>query len=195
MKKCSKCKKVKEFSEFHKKKMGKDGLSRQCKICRKEYNKKYRQENKDKIKEINKKYYQENKDVIKEKEKKYREKNRLHINELRNNYQKNRRKIDPIFRLSINLRSRTSKAFKYKSWHKGGSTEQLLGTTFKEAKKHIEKQFNDGMTWDNYGEWHIDHIIPLASATTKEELKKLCHYTNLQPLWAEENMSKGARVE
>jgi len=50
------------------------------------------------------------------------------------------------------------------------------------------------MSWDNYGEWHIDHIIPLCSATTVEELEKLCHYTNLQPLWAEENLFKGGKM-
>ena len=60
--------------------------------------------------------------------------------------------------------------------------------------KHIESQFEPWMTWDNHGEWHIDHIIPLASATTKEEIKKLCHYTNLQPLLAEENLSKGDKI-
>jgi hypothetical protein len=61
---------------------------------------------------------------------------------------------------------------------------------------NLEKQFISGMTWENYGYygWHVDHKIPLASAKTKEELIKLCHYTNLQPLWMDENLSKGAKI-
>jgi hypothetical protein len=60
----------------------------------------------------------------------------------------------------------------------------------------MEKQFKNEMTWENYGfyGWHIDHIIPLSSAKNEEELYKLCHYTNLQPLWAKENLSKGAKI-
>jgi hypothetical protein len=71
-----------------------------------------------------------------------------------------------------------------------------VGCTPQELKEHLEKQFKEGMTWDNHGMygWHIDHIIPLSSATTEEELYKLCHFTNLQPLWAEENLSKGNRI-
>jgi hypothetical protein len=58
----------------------------------------------------------------------------------------------------------------------------------------LETQFTDGMSWDNRSEWHIDHIIPLSSAKTEDELYKLCHYENLQPLWAEDNLKKGARI-
>ena len=58
-------------------------------------------------------------------------------------------------------------------------------------KEHLESQFIDGMGWDNRVEWHIDHIIPLSSAKTEDELYRLCHYTNLQPLWAEDNLKKG----
>jgi hypothetical protein len=70
----------------------------------------------------------------------------------------------------------------------------MLGVDWEVAKVHIERQFTKGMNWDNQGEWHIDHIIPLASANNKEELIKLCHYTNLQPLWAEDNLSKSDKI-
>ena len=70
----------------------------------------------------------------------------------------------------------------------------MLGADYETAFNHIESRFKDGMTWDNQGEWHIDHIVPLASATTEEELIKLCHYTNLQPLWAEDNLKKGDKI-
>jgi len=132
-----------------------------------------------KDRECSKKYYQNNKQYFKD----YRKK-----------YEADRKKTDPLFLLSKNLRSRTSTAFKSKSWHKGGNTEKLLGVPYEVAKQHIERQFTKGMSWDNYGEWHIDHIIPLVSATTEIELRKLCHYTNLQPLWAFDNISKGATM-
>jgi hypothetical protein len=61
-------------------------------------------------------------------------------------------------------------------------------------KKHLEIQFIEGMSWENQGKWHIDHKIPLSSAKTEEEVYKLCHYTNLQPLWAEDNLKKGSKI-
>lgn len=61
-------------------------------------------------------------------------------------------------------------------------------------KEHLERQFVEGMTWENRNEWHIDHIIPLSSAKTEDELYELCHYTNLQPLWAEDNLKKSNKV-
>jgi hypothetical protein len=79
-------------------------------------------------------------------------------------------------------------------WNKNGTTVKLLGISYEKAKQHLERQFTKGMTWDNYGEWHIDHIYPLAKATTEEELIRLCHYTNLQPLWALDNLKKGANI-
>ena len=77
---------------------------------------------------------------------------------------------------------------------KGKRTEEILGETFDNVRLHIEKLFVDGMSWNNHGEWHIDHIIPLGSGTNEEEYIKLNHYTNLQPLWAADNLKKGARI-
>ena len=70
----------------------------------------------------------------------------------------------------------------------------MLGVDWEVCKAHIERQFTKGMNWSNYGEFHIDHIIPLASAKTEQELKKLCHYSNLQPLWAVDNLIKSAKI-
>jgi len=80
--------------------------------------------------------------------------------------------------------------------YKNNTTFEIVGGTPEIIKEHIEKQFRDGMTWDNYGfrGWHIDHIIPLSSANTEEEVYKLCHYTNLQPLWANENYKKSNKI-
>lgn len=73
-------------------------------------------------------------------------------------------------------------------------TDEYLGCTYEEGRNYLASLFTEGMTWDNHGEWHIDHIIPLASAKTREELEPLFHYTNLQPLWAEDNLKKGAKI-
>jgi len=71
----------------------------------------------------------------------------------------------------------------------------LLGCTIKEFKQHIESQFSEGMSWDNHGEWHIDHIKPISSfdLTQEAEQKKAFHYLNVQPLWAIDNMRKGSK--
>ena len=72
----------------------------------------------------------------------------------------------------------------------------MVGMSSIEFKANLEKQFKDGMSWENYGYrgWHIDHIIPISSANNEEELIKLCHYTNLQPLWAVDNFKKGSKI-
>ena len=107
---------------------------------------------------------------------------------------KQRKLTDPLYKLTRNLRSRTHDAFKRKGYSKTSKTAEMLGVPYEIAFAHIERQFTKGMTWENHGEWHIDHIIPLASAQTESELIKLCHYTNLQPLWAKDNKSKHANV-
>ncbi len=106
---------------------------------------------------------------------------------------RNRINSDPEFRLSSNLRTRLNKAIKSNA--KTGSAVSDLGCTIKYLKSYLESMFKIGMTWDNYGKWHIDHIKPLISfdLTNPLELKKACHYTNLQPLWATDNLVKGSK--
>jgi len=106
--------------------------------------------------------------------------------------QKNKCKIcDPKGHLMSNVRDRIYKALKAK---KSKRSIEYLGCTIEEYKKHIEEQFTEGMTWDNYGEWHIDHIIPLKYENPSiEEVIERLHYKNTQPLWAEENIAKGNR--
>jgi hypothetical protein len=77
---------------------------------------------------------------------------------------------------------------------KTNKTFEIVGCSPQFLKEYLEKQFIDGMTWENRSEWHIDHIIPLSSAKTEDELYRLCHYTNLQPLWAEENLKKSNKI-
>lgn len=184
--------KIKEYRQANKEKRKEiDEKYRQAN--REEINKRakeYRQANKEKVKEYNKKWWQTNKERIRECQKEYRKANQKKINE----YQKNRRVTHPLFKLSAYLRNRTSIAFKRKGYSKNTKTQDMLGVSWEIVKAHIERQFTKGMNWDNYGEWHIDHIIPLASANNEKELLKLCHYSNLQPLWAEDNLIKKDKI-
>lgn len=96
----------------------------------------------------------------------------------------------PLGKLPTLLRDRCGNAFRRIARSKPAKTEELLGCTWQRAKCHIEKQFTDNMSWDNHGEWHIDHIIPLSSAYDEYTLSLLCHFTNLKPMWAKDNLSK-----
>jgi hypothetical protein len=100
---------------------------------------------------------------------------------------------DPLYKLERNLRKRLAMAIKKHS--KTGSAVRDLGCSIDELKQHLESKFLPGMTWNNYGRfgWHIDHIRPLSQfdLTNPEQLKIACHYTNLQPLWWRDNLSKG----
>lgn len=113
----------------------------------------------------------------------------------RKNSRINRKNI--LVRLAINLRTRFKHALKSMNIKKENSIIKILGCSRKEYKKYLEEKFTDGMSWDNFGKdgWCIDHIIPLAKANNKEELYKLCHYTNTQPLWFIDNLIKGNKYE
>lgn len=108
----------------------------------------------------------------------------------RTEYMRERRRRDPLFRIASNMRSRISGMIREKGLTKRGRFRELLGCSFEDFATHLEEQFAAGMCWDNYGEWHVDHIIPMASAKTIDELEKLQHFTNLQPLWALDNFIK-----
>lgn len=79
-------------------------------------------------------------------------------------------------------------------YQKTTKTFLILGAEYDVVKRHLEQKFEKGMTWDNHGDWHIDHIIPMSSAINEQEIFKLNHYTNLQPLWAKENLQKGSKL-
>ena len=132
------------------------------------------------------------KDCLKKKRRKYIKKNRQKHNERCLNYYKERIKRDDLFRLSRGLRTNISDAIRRKDFSKDSTTRDIIGVDFNTFKKHIESKFTDGMSWDNWGRygWHFDHIIPVSSAKTKEDLIKLNHYTNFQPLWWYDNLKK-----
>lgn len=202
IRRCNICNQDKEISQFHKWKHGPDGLKRECKECRKNETKAYylknsesiklkssdyRKNNPEKVKEVKKRIYERNKESILLTNKKYRTKNRKIITS------KNleRRKTDPIHKLKYLMNTRLLVFLKSKNITKKNKTFNIVGCTPNELKTHLESKFVDGMSWDNQGKWHIDHKIPLSSAKNEEEIYKLCHYSNLQPLWAIDNIKKG----
>lgn len=103
---------------------------------------------------------------------------------------KERLKKDYINKLKYLLRGAVLKAFQRIKQDKPTDTQSILGCTWEEAKAHFELLFQEGMTWENHGEWHVDHIRPVASFK-KDELHLMNHISNLQPLWAKDNLSKG----
>lgn len=198
---CSKCKETKEDIFFYKRKSSKDGLRSQCINCEKQYRldnndqikvyrKKYKLNNYLKIREKSQQYYINNKEHVNEYSKNYRLNNLLELNLKRNNRRQNKYINDVLYYLQENIRASINTSFSKKNYSKSSRTFEILGCSFEEFKIHLEKKFESWMTWDNKGlyngelkyGWDIDHIIPLSSATTEEELIKLNHYTNLQPL-------------
>lgn len=140
------------------------------------------------------KYYEDNKDEIKRRRSEYQSLNKAAFLERRREYDKRRRASNPLFLVATRMRARMNAAFRSRGYNNKTSTASIIGCSFEELKAHIEHQFTEGMSWENRSEWHIDHIRPLASATTEEELLALCHFTNLQPLWAKDNLSKGSKI-
>ena len=194
-KQCKCCKVIKPTIEFYE---SENKPSTNCKECTKAKSVRRNKENPDAIRVYMKKYEEVNKEKIIANRRVYRENNLEYFREYHRNYSVNRRKEDLKTRVKHNVRNRLWCAFKNKNWKKDGS-EKLLGTDYNTVIAHIESLFVADMSWDNYGRcvdgdcdnyWHIDHIIPLNTASTKEEMEELCHYTNLQPLWASDNLRK-----
>lgn len=171
MKKCSRCQLEKELIDFGKKITNKDGHTDTCKSCRKEY-------------------YIKNKDERLRYEKEYRSNNLDKIS----NYKKHRRNTNELFRLRTNIGCLLSKTFKNRGVKKILKSELILGCKVSEFKTHIESQFEENMSWSNYGEWELDHRIPISSANTYDEVMNLSKYSNFQPLWKTENRMKSNKL-
>ncbi len=189
-KRCTKCYEIKSVALFSADKYTSDGFKSNCKACKKAY----REANKEKAAEYNKAYREANKEKLLESQKAYREANKEKIFEYRKAYKAERYKTDPTYRLIHNLRKRLRKALKGNS--KSDTTKALIGCSTKFLRNHLESQFTDGMSWDNYGAWHVDHEHPCSEfdMTNPDEQRACFHYSNLQPLWAKENIKKGAKI-
>jgi hypothetical protein len=171
------------------------------------YAKKYKEENFDKIAEYQKKYTLENTDIRKNYKSKYRDENKERISSYNKEYlsrsetkervrnvRKTRMEMDPIYSLKERIRSRIKSSLYLHGYKKNSSTEKILGCSFLEFKEYIFSKFTDGMSWENRDKWHIDHIIPISHAKTEDEVIKLNHFSNLQPLWSVDNLQKGNSI-
>ena len=193
--------KIKEYSK-------KARLKESYKIKRRIYYKKYMQipEVREHRKKLLKKYYWEN--GYKEKKKQYKLKNREYIRKQSCEYAKRpeirerirnqiRQKLknDPLFILKSRLRTRFYQYVKRGLAKKQVKTSELIGCDWKYLKNHLQRRFKKGMSWQNFGEWHIDHIKPMAhfNLLNVKEQYECCNYKNLKPMWATDNLSKGAR--
>ena len=181
---------------FYKRSSAKDNLDIYCKKCKRIYTDSSMKKSKHNIKLCKKKsdakWYQKNKHKKIQINNAWKSKNIERSREWYREYKRKREHEDVNFKITNNIRTRMWYALRtYQStW-----SAKNLGCSVIDLKKHLEAQFQLGMTWDNYGlkGWHIDHIRPLSSFDLGNisDLKKACHYSNLQPLWAKENLKKG----
>ena len=187
MKTCSTCKEEKPLSGFQKRYDTKNGYRNKCKKCISKSRAKYRkmwylkrmstEEGRERNRAISRKAGMKRRKSGKKRE-----------------YENKRYRNDPVVAITGRLRCRINQVLR--GQNKSASTAELTGCTWKELIHHIEKQFTDGMSWDNRHLWHVDHILPCASfdLSKPEEQRKCFHYTNLQPLWAKDNMRKGSNI-
>jgi hypothetical protein len=159
-------------------------------------NRKYAVQNKDRVKGWRRAHYERNKERNAEQSKQWIKKNKQRFKLWKSKYIRHKLKTDIQFRLAMNLRTRLYTFLK--GTRKTARTVQLLGCSFAELQQHLESQFTPKMSWENYGTfWEIDHIIPMSlfDLTLAEHQHAACHWTNLQPLPASENRSKGNRID
>jgi hypothetical protein len=192
---CSKCGIEKNISEYGIDNTRNDRYTHACKKCRCIQFKNYLLKNKEKHAKSYKNWYLKNKKKRAIYNKNYEIKNKNRLRKLKNLYYNNRIRIDINFKLASCLRKRIRNAINGISLH--NSSLKLLGCSVEFVKNYLKSQFKPGMTWENYGYygWHIDHIKPCASfnLSKKSEQRKCFNYSNLQPLWWYDNLSKGAR--
>jgi len=191
MKKCARCEVEQPISNFYrfqrKGKRYKQGkyISAYCKVCMRTIQKEYR--SREEVKKRN---------AIRSRE--WQLNNADKVREYNREYKKEWRK-NPVNKLQSNISSIVSKSMKEENIYKNDSFWQIICYTIGELKEHIEKQFTEGMNWDNYGKWHLDHIKPKSLFEIKEfgdeQFMECWSLENLQPLWASDNISKGNKYE
>lgn len=207
---CIKCGEEKEISFFSERKDSKDGYRNICKECRNIDNLKYRIENidkkkeyliiwrhinRDKINESKRKWIKNNPEQHRKNNKKYYIENKDKVLKRTNKNKNDRMKIDLLFKLRQQMRSNINKSMKRNSLTKKLSTVDILGCSFNDFKLYLEQRFEPWMNWENYGKyngelnygWDIDHVIPQSTGYTEDNIYKLNHYTNLQPLCSKTN--------
>lgn len=159
--------------------------------------KRYYKKNKKKLDQYYAEWAKENRDDLRAYHTTWREENREHINEHSRLYELKRRREDPKYRLGVRTRTAVWTCLKERNVAKYRSTFEILGYTLEQLMAHLEALFTEGMTWENYGEWHVDHKIPMTmfhfTCVEDREFKLCWCLDNLQPLWEFDNLSKGPR--
>lgn len=176
--------------------VGKSG--RKFKGGKSESDKRYYVKNRDKRLQYFSEWQKENREYLNEYHKEWREKNIDKHRENKRNYEKTRKSNDPLYKLIANFRTAIYTVLKENNLNKYGHYFEILKYSPEELITHLEGQFVEGMTWDNYGEWHVDHILPITSFDFKEigdeEFLKCWSLSNLQPMWGDENIRKSNRI-
>lgn len=196
-KKCCVCKQVKISTDFNVDVWKSDGLNTSCRDCMSVMLKQYRKDNPEKIKALNSKLYQENIEERKETQRNYYKENKEKLKPGARERERKALKTNKNFKIKRYMSDNLRKGLKKGGLAKNNRTEVYLGCTIAEFIEKLTSQFSEGMSWENYGEWHIDHIRPVASFDlTKEEDKMFCFsYKNMQPLWAIDNTVKNSVFE
>ena len=160
--------------------------------------KKWREKNKDNVREYVKTWNEKNKEHRKQYLKEYREKNIDSIRKTKRDYERNRKSSDPLYKLISNFRTAIYQVLKESNVEKNRHYFDILQYTPEELIIHLESQFKDTMSWDNYGEWHVDHKLPITSFNIEEmgdkEFMKCWSLENLQPMWGDENIRKSNKI-
>jgi hypothetical protein len=153
---------------------------------------------KEKKSEYHKIWAQDKKEHLKEYQKKWRDENRDKWRKTKRNYEKTRKANDPLYKLISNFRTAIYQVLKENNVDKNGHYFEILKYSPDELISHLENKFKDGMTWDNYGEWHVDHILPITSFNIQKigdnEFMKCWSLNNLQPMWGKENIKKSNKI-
>ena len=160
--------------------------------------KKWREKNKDYTSKSHKKWSEKNRDHLNEYHQKWREKNIDKHREYKRKYEKHRKDTDPLYKLISNFRTAIYQVLKENRVDKNQSYFDVLQYTPEQLIVHLEKQFTERITWENYGEWHVDHKQPISSFNIQEmgdsEFMKCWSLENLQPMWGEENIRKSNKI-
>jgi len=213
MKTCTKCRITKPLDDFSSQKTTRDGKKSWCKDCCCQWGKEYRLENDDiryrgqrkDVKEYQREYRLANKDRwraenrerLLDEKKIYHHANKDRYRASKRNRERLKMKTDPMFKLHKSFSHRLRESLKSKK--AGKHWEDIVGYSIYELKKHLEKQFEPGMTWKNHGKWHIDHIVPVKAHNFSKpediDFKKCWALKNLQPMWSGDNLKKNAKLD
>lgn len=195
---CTKCGETKVLADFNRHGISKDGRRPDCRECQRARLRRYIKDNREAHNARSRSYYERNKDHVLAKNRAWDTKNQEKRREIALRH--TRKKLaTPKGRLSQRMRDSLRKALKCRGGKRKRPTFEMLGYTADDLVRHIEKHFLPGMSWDNIGEWHIDHVVPLSvfnfNSPDDIDFKRAWALSNLRPLWAIDNIMKRDRID